>query len=73
MGSRPDIGTLVSPFAWKGCSSDVGARNTECGERMTARSMKFCNSRTFPGQEYRSNASIVWEGILSIPLFIRRA
>jgi DNA invertase Pin-like site-specific DNA recombinase len=27
-----------------------GAHNTECGERMTARSIKFCNSRLFPGR-----------------------
>jgi hypothetical protein len=50
-----------------------GARNTECGERMTARSMKFCNSGMFPGQRYRTSASIVCEGISLIRLFIRRA
>ena len=50
------MGMLASPCAWKGSNSEVGARNTECGERMTARSMKFCNSRTFPGHGYRTNA-----------------
>ena len=67
------MGMLASPCARKGSNSEVGARNTECGERMTARSMKFCNSRTFPGQGYRTSASMVSEGISSIRLFIRRA
>ena len=40
---------------------------------MTARSIKFCNSRMFPGQLYRTSASIVSGGIVSILLFIRRA
>src|SRR3984885_8460683 len=35
---------------------------------MTARSMKFCNSRTFPGQGYRTNRSMVSEGISSMQL-----
>ena len=69
----PVIGMLASPCAWKGSSSEVGARNTLCGERITARSMKFCNSRTFPGHGYRTSASIVYEEISLIPLFIRRA
>jgi hypothetical protein len=40
-----------------------GGAQYECGERMTARSIKFCNSRMFPGQRYRTRASIVSEGI----------
>ena len=34
---------------------------------------KVCNSRMFPGQRYRTRASIVSEGISSIRLFIRQA
>ena len=50
---------LACAGARSGSNSEVGARNTDCGERITARSMKFCSSRTFPGQGYRISASIV--------------
>ena len=65
------MGTLGSLGLWNGSSSEVGARNIDCGERITARSIKFCNSRTFPGHWYRTNASIVAGGIMSIRLFMR--
>jgi len=43
-------------------------RNADCGEKITARPMKFRNSRTFPGQRYLISGSIVSGGISSICL-----
>ena len=41
--------------------SDIGKGfgSTPSFDRITARSIKFCSSRTFPGQEYAVKALIV--------------
>src|SRR6266436_365400 len=49
-----------------------GARSVAPGDRMTARSTKFCSSRTFPGQAYCIRAAIVSTGTVSTRRFIRR-
>jgi hypothetical protein len=40
-----------------------GLGSTPSFDRITARSITFCNSRTFPGQEYEMNASSISFGI----------
>jgi hypothetical protein len=54
-----------------GSGSEVGARNPDGGERMTARSIEFCDSQVFPGHWHRTHASIVSGGITSIRLSMR--
>src|SRR5258708_4684354 len=49
-----------------------GARSVVPGDRMTARSTKFCNSRTLPRQAYRLTAAIVSTGPVSTCRFMRR-
>ena len=43
-----------------------GTFNTGPEDRITECSTKFCNSRIFPGHEWRVSASIVSEGMVSI-------
>ena len=52
------------------CPYFGGARRLGPLERITARSMKFSSSRTFPGHDQLASARIVSAGILSICLFI---
>ena len=55
------------------CNSSRDGRKIFPGERMTARSMTFCNSRTFPGQGWRNKTSIASTGISVIRLFALRS
>src|ERR1700676_1874046 len=55
-----------------GSSSLSGATSTEPCVRITDRSIKFSNSRTFPGHSHSISASMVLFGMLVIDLFIRR-
>jgi len=47
-------------------NSDGDTRSVGPGERITARSITFCSSRTLPGHGHRLNASIVSRGTASI-------
>src|SRR5262249_21620547 len=49
----------------------IGLGSTSSFDRMTALSMRFWSSRTFPGQEYEMNAAIVSGGISRIDLRMR--
>ena len=49
-----------------------GATSDAPGDIMTARSMKFCSSRIFPGQQYCERACIVSSGTVSTRRFSRR-
>src|SRR6516225_4612625 len=51
----------------------IGLVSTPSFDRMTARSIRFWSSRTFPGQEYEVNAAIVSGGISRIDLRMRFA
>lgn len=52
-------------------NSDNGSRNIFPGERMTARSMKFCNSRILPGHWFFSSSFRAPVGRLLIALCMR--
>jgi hypothetical protein len=66
--SRSTCSSVVLPAISiaSGRISAKGARRLGPLERMTARSMKFSSSRTFPGQCQLTRARIVSAGILSI-------
>jgi len=51
--------------------SSSGGRSVLPPVRITLRSMKFCSSRMFPGQEWPTSASITSAGIDSICLCMR--
>jgi hypothetical protein len=57
--ARPLIGTSRSWRGVNGSNSATGARSTDWGMRITARSTNFCNSLTFPGQDRRCLATTV--------------
>ena len=48
------------------CFKSSGRSSTEPGEKSTARSMKFCKSRIFPGQACALRTAIISSGIESI-------
>src|SRR5208337_1421442 len=49
-----------------------GFGSTPSLDRITARSTRFCSSRTLPGQEYDEKAAIVSGGMWRMYLFVRR-
>ena len=51
-----------------GTAVSRGLGNTPRLERITARSIRFCNSRTFPGHEYELRANIVSGGAYVVDL-----
>src|SRR5712671_7439134 len=54
------------------CSSATGTFKLGPDERITARSITFCNSRMLPGQAYWQRVFIVSEDMVSILRFMRR-
>src|SRR6266478_913830 len=70
-----DSQTFGSPFVARNAAAGFklsrGGRRTFPEVRMTLRSMKFCSSRTFPGQEWHISASMASLGIHAICLFMR--
>ena len=78
-----DIGDALPPIALeidndiplgKGLGSSAAALTERpFSERITARSITFCNSRIFPGHAHCINVSTVFTGMLAMDLFIRLA
>src|ERR1035437_1371995 len=71
--SRVSSTRFFSAVVLIGTSSPNGGTSTEPCVRITARSIKFSNSRTFPGHSNPPRISIVFLGMLVIDLLIRRA
>src|SRR5262249_7800548 len=57
----------------RGNTGGIGLGSTPSFARMTARSIRFWSSRTFPGQEEEVKAAIVSGGMRRIDLRIRLA
>jgi hypothetical protein len=56
----------------RGPAAGSGFGSISSFAKITARSIRFCSSRIFPGQDYDLNAAIVCGGMESICLPIRR-
>src|SRR3974390_3333941 len=68
----PNVGVMAGDAdAFIGVAGS-GFESTPSSDKITARSTRFCSSRTLPGQEYDEKAAIVSGGIWRMYLLVRR-